>query len=139
MVYNNAENALAVACLRTRSRVRHDLIAMVDLIEDRKEELARVCPRFGVLSLGLFGSATREDFHAEASDLDFVVEFAPMSPDEHARSYFGLLKELEHLCSNAKSIWSRCPPFAILTFGAISNPRRYRSMQRDQRAYLWDG
>ena len=40
--------------------------------------------------------------------------------------------------SSAKSIWSRCRPFAIPTFGAISNPRRYRFMQRDQRAYLWD-
>ena len=70
---------------------------MVDLIESRKQELARICPRFGVLSLGLFGSATREDFDAAASDLDFVVEFAPMSPDDHVRSYFGLLKELESL------------------------------------------
>ena len=74
--------------------MRHDFIAMVDLIEDRKEELARICLRFGVLSLGLFGSVIREDFHAETSDLDFVVEFAPMSPDEHAHSYFGLLKEI---------------------------------------------
>lgn len=49
---------------------------MVDLIEGRKEELASICRRFGVLSLGLFGSATRENFHAEMSDLDFVVEFA---------------------------------------------------------------
>ena len=70
--------------LRRSVRLRYDLIAMVDLIEDRMEELARICPRFGVLSLGLFGSATREDFDAAASDLDFVVEFAPMSPDEHA-------------------------------------------------------
>jgi predicted nucleotidyltransferase len=70
---------------------------MVDLIEDRKEEFASICKRFGVLNLGLFGSATRDDFHAETSDLDFVVEFAPMSPDDHARSYFGLLKGLEHL------------------------------------------
>ena len=59
---------------------------MVDLIEDRTEELARICLRFGVLSLGLFGSATRVDFHVENSDLDFAVEFSPTSPDEHARS-----------------------------------------------------
>ena len=123
MVYNNIENTLAVACLRTRSRVRHDLIAMVDLIEDRKEELARVCPRFGVLSLGLFGSATREDFHAEASDLDFVVEFAPMTPDEHARSYFGLLKEMEHLFQRKVD---------LVEVSAVRNPYIRRNIESSQ-------
>jgi predicted nucleotidyltransferase len=113
------------------------LIAMVDLIEDRKEDLARICPQFGVLSLALFGSATREDFHAETSDLNFVVEFAPMSPDEHARSYFGLLKELEHLFQRKVD---------LVEASAVRNPyirrdidrRGYRFMQRRQRAYLWD-
>jgi len=103
--------------------VRHDLIAMVDLIEDRKEELARVCPRFGVLSLGLFGSATREDFHAEASDLDFVVEFAPMSPDEHARSYLGLLKELEHLFQRKVD---------LVEVSAVRNPYIRRNIESSQ-------
>lgn len=53
--------------------------------------------RFRVLTLGLFGSATRDDFDDQNSDLDFVVEFTKLSSDEHARSYFGLLKELERL------------------------------------------
>ena len=96
---------------------------MVDLIEDRKEELARICPRFGVLSLGLFGSATREDFHAEASDLDFVVEFAPMSPDEHARSYFGLLKELEHLFHRKVD---------LVEVSAVRNPYIRRNIESSQ-------
>ena len=82
---------------RSRWKLRYDLIAMVSPIESRKQELASLCRRFGVLSLGLFGSAAREDFRADTSDLDFVVEFAPMSPDDHARSYFGLLKELKQL------------------------------------------
>ena len=70
---------------------------MVALVETKKAELARLCQRFGVVSLGLFGSAARGDFDDQSSDLDFVVEFAELSPDEHARSYFGLLKELERL------------------------------------------
>ena len=96
---------------------------MVDLIEDRKEELARICPRFGVLSLGLFGSATREDFHAEASDLDFVVEFAPMSADEHARSYFGLLKEMEHLFQRKVD---------LVEVSAVRNPYIRRNIESSQ-------
>ncbi len=70
---------------------------MVDLIQDRKEELADICSRFRVLSLALFGSAARGDFELETSDLDFLVEFMAMPPQEHARSYFGLIKELERL------------------------------------------
>ena len=70
---------------------------MVDLIQDRKEELTGICSRFHVLSLALFGSAARADFQPETSDLDFLVEFLPMPPQEHARSYFGLIKELERL------------------------------------------
>ena len=70
---------------------------MVDLIQDRKEELALICSRFRVLSLALFGSAARADFQTDTSDLDFLVEFLPMPPQEHARSYFGLTKELERL------------------------------------------
>lgn len=70
---------------------------MVDLVEEKREELARLCMRFRVLTLGLFGSATRDDFDDQNSDLDFVVEFTKLSSDEHARSYFGLLKELERL------------------------------------------
>jgi predicted nucleotidyltransferase len=44
-----------------------------------------------------FGSAARDDFDPESSDLDFLVEFEPMSPREYADSFFGLLEDLERL------------------------------------------
>jgi hypothetical protein len=93
---------------------------MVDVVEKRKQELASICRRFGVFSLGLFGSATREDFHAETSDLDFVVEFAPMSPDQHALSYFGLLKELEILFQRK---------IDLVETSAVRNPYIRRSIE----------
>jgi uncharacterized protein len=77
--------------------VRYDLVAMVEFIHSRKDELTRICRQFGVLRLALFGSAARADFDPETSDLDFLVEFLPMPPREHARSYFGLIQELEQL------------------------------------------
>jgi hypothetical protein len=73
------------------------LSVMNRLVETRKQELAQLCEQFRVQRLALFGSATREDFRPETSDLDFVVEFTAMSPDEHAQSYFGLLRELERM------------------------------------------
>ena len=112
-----------MARLRRRSRLRYDLIAMVALIEDRKQELACICQRFGVLSLGSFGSAAREDFDAAASDLDFVVEFAPMSPDDHARSYFGLLQELEGLFQRKVD---------LVEVSAVRNPYIRRNIESSQ-------
>ncbi len=66
-------------------------------IEARKSELKDLCERCRVERLALFGSALRKDFDSDISDLDFVVEFEPMSPSEHAEAYFGLLEELENL------------------------------------------
>ncbi len=70
---------------------------MVDLIESRLSELRTLCERYQVERLALFGSALREDFDSGNSDLDFTVTFQPMTPHEHAESYFGLLEELEEL------------------------------------------
>jgi predicted nucleotidyltransferase len=79
-------------------QLRYDLFRyMVEFVHSRKDELTRICEEFGVLRLALFGSAARSDFNPETSDLDFLVEFCPMPPREHAQSYCGLMHELERL------------------------------------------
>lgn len=71
---------------------------MIAIIEDQKAALAELCRKHGVLRLDLFGSAAQSDeFHAESSDLDFLVEYSPCSPAEHYERYFGLLEDLERL------------------------------------------
>jgi predicted nucleotidyltransferase len=47
--------------------------------------------------LELFGSAANGRFDATASDLDFLVEFEPLSPADRADAYFGLLAALQDL------------------------------------------
>jgi uncharacterized protein len=50
-------------------------------ITDRREDLGGLCRRFGVARLDVFGSAARgADFDA-ASDVDFLVAFAPPGDD----------------------------------------------------------
>ncbi len=45
-------------------------------IADKKEELAELCRRHGVIRLEVFGSAARgTDFDPKSSDADFLVEF----------------------------------------------------------------
>jgi predicted nucleotidyltransferase len=72
--------------------------AVTDVIESRRTALEELCQRHGVARLALFCSALRDVFDPDTSDL-YLVEFSPMSPSEHAGTYFGLLEELENLCA----------------------------------------
>jgi len=65
------------------------------IIHEKIPEIARIAARHRVRRLGIFGSAATGDrFDPASSDIDFVVEFEPMTPVEHARAYFGLAEDL---------------------------------------------
>jgi hypothetical protein len=51
-------------------------------------QLAEICSRHGVARLMLFGSALRDDFDADRSDIDVLVEFLP----DQSRSLFKILR-----------------------------------------------
>ena len=70
---------------------------MVDLLSDRRQAIAELCRRFGVQRLDIFGSALRDDFRPGKSDIDFLVEFAPMDGYAKAVADFDLLDELREL------------------------------------------
>ena len=50
------------------------------------------------MSLALFGSALRDDFDSDRSDLDFAVAVSGNTPAAHKRGFFGLLVDLGLLC-----------------------------------------
>jgi uncharacterized protein len=61
-------------------------------------ELRDLCKKYEVLELKLFGSAAREDFNPESSDLDFLVTFAePPVGMRLGTQFFGFLEELKTL------------------------------------------
>ncbi|MFA6186325.1 MAG: nucleotidyltransferase domain-containing protein [Phycisphaerae bacterium] len=71
---------------------------MVAIIEQNIETLKKLCRQYRVLRLELTGSAlTEKKFDINRSDIDFLVEFQPLKPGEHADTYFGLLEALERL------------------------------------------
>ncbi|HEX3581182.1 MAG TPA: nucleotidyltransferase domain-containing protein [Thermoanaerobaculia bacterium] len=45
------------------------------VIEDNLDQIRSLCVRHRVRSLILFGSAARDDFDSERSDIDFLYEF----------------------------------------------------------------
>ena len=70
---------------------------MIAQIEEQRAELAELCRRHHVLRLAVFGSATRDDFDPQRSDLDFLVDFESLPPGQYADAFFGLLQSLERL------------------------------------------
>ena len=68
-------------------------------IATKKSEIARICERFRVRRLALFGSAARAaDFDPAQSDADFLVEYQPGTP-RGLGSYFGPKAALEAVLS----------------------------------------
>lgn len=77
------------------------MLLMVAIIENKLEELKRLCQEYSVARLELFGSATDDTFDPENSDLDFLVDF-DRSPKMNAfHQYFGFLIALEELYSRS--------------------------------------
>ena len=70
---------------------------MTGEVEQKREQVGELCRQYRVRRLALFGSALRDDFDPQRSDLDFVVEFEPLSPGTYANTYFGLIEALERL------------------------------------------
>ena len=68
---------------------------MHPIIREKIPEIARIAARHRVKRLGVFGSATGDWFDPASSDIEFVVEFEPMVPVEHARAYISLAEGLD--------------------------------------------
>ena len=93
---------------------------MTAAVADHLPEIIALCRRHHVRRLALFGSATDERFDPERSDLDFLVEFEPLTPTDHADGYFGLLHGLEDLLGRPIDLLERAPirnPFLLATIG----------------------
>ena len=69
------------------------------MIERRRDDIARLCERYGVRELALFGSILRRDFDPTSSDVDAAVKFGPPADHSLARQYFDFKAALERLLS----------------------------------------
>lgn len=66
------------------------------LIEDHLDQIRDLCVRHHVRSLILFGSAARDDFDIERSDVDFLYQFEP-DAEPGLTGYFDFKGALEEL------------------------------------------
>ena len=96
---------------------------MNTIVQDKAGELAGICEKRHVCRLALFGSAARGSFDPASSDLDFLVEFQPLSPAQHADHYFGLQEDLERLLGR---------PVELVEPGPIQNPYFRQAIEETQ-------
>lgn len=86
---------------------------MKDIVVNHRAELVQLCERYQVARLELFGSAAGASFDPEGSGLDFLVEFADLTPAGFSDAYFGLLASLEDLFGRQVD---------LVVFSAVRNP-----------------
>ncbi len=98
---------------------------MISFIEENHESLKRLCKKYRVKRFEVFGSAlTGEGFDPKNSDLDFLVEFLPLQPGEHADAYFGLLEALQDLFTRS---------IDLVETKAIRNPYFLESINQNRK------
>ena len=74
---------------------------MLEVLLEKRDRIVAACVRHNVSRLDVFGSALRDDYRPGESDIDFLVEFAPMDPYARADAYFDLLDDLRGLFGDA--------------------------------------
>jgi len=71
---------------------------MHHLITDNIDEIKRLCERYDVQAMYLFGSARADDSHIdEDSDIDILVSFKNNSFEKYTDNYFELHQKLEQI------------------------------------------
>jgi predicted nucleotidyltransferase len=97
---------------------------MQDFITSKREEIAELCRRHHVRRLAIFGSAVRDDFDPERSDVDVLVRFDPIIFPKYLDHYSGLRQGLEALLGRDVD---------LLREGVIKNVYRLKSIQQDEK------
>jgi len=99
---------------------------VVGLLQNKREAIVDACARHGVARLEVFGSALRDDFKSDESDLDLLVAFQPMEPYARVEAYFGLLDELRHLLNRE---------IDLVMAGAVKNPYIARDIEHTKQVF----
>ena len=96
---------------------------MTHVLEGHRQALADLCRKHRVRRLDVFGSAVREDFDEEASDVDFLVEFDDMPHADRTDAYLGFLTAVEALLGRR---------IDLVEVSAVRNPYLLRGIEESR-------
>jgi len=87
---------------------------MQNIIEQKKEELKKICETLQIKKLYAFGSVVSSDKFNDESDLDFLIAFKEnISPELYSDNYFRLHYKLREIFDREVD---------IITERSLSNP-----------------
>jgi len=86
---------------------------MQDFIRAHREEIAELCRKHHVRRLSIFGSATRDDFDPNRSDVDVIVEFEDFPIEQYSDNKWALHDELAEKLNRKVD---------LLTWKSLKNP-----------------
>ena len=92
------------------------------LIDPHIDELKKLCDRFHVATLYVFGSVA-QDKSTDTSDIDFLVRFSGVEPIDYFDNYMDFMTNLESLFSRE---------IDLVEIQTIKNPILKRSIDRDK-------
>lgn len=98
---------------------------MLMLVQEQLEQIQALCQEYHVTRLEIFGSATRDDFDPDRSDIDILVEFAlgtDLGP--WMTQFFALQERLGAVLGRKVD---------LVMANAVHNPYVLRSINRDRR------
>ena len=100
---------------------------MIDLITQKREEVAEHCRRLNVRRLEVFGSAANGMFNPEKSDIDFVVEFGK------GHEHLDLLDRYLDLAESLEALFGR--KVDLVTVGGVAKkPRFHANVEAEKEA-----
>ncbi|PRY89190.1 nucleotidyltransferase family protein [Mongoliibacter ruber] len=93
---------------------------MIDLIADNKEKLTKLCEKYDIQSMYVFGSASTDQLY-ESSDVDILISFKEIPIERYTDNYFLLHEELERLFGRKVD---------LITERSLTNPYFIRSVEK---------
>ncbi len=100
---------------------------MIDLVANKRDEIAALCRKYRIVRLDLFGSAATGAFDSATSDLDFVVDLGEYESGVAGR-YLDFIAAMEALFDRSVD---------MLTVNSIRNPY-FREAVDEQRVNLYE-
>ena len=90
------------------------------IIEKHFAQLVTLCKKYKVQRVYAFGSVVSGGFDKESSDIDLIVELAPMAPLEKGEKLLSLWNDLERLFNREVDLFTDKP---------IQNPYLKKSIE----------
>lgn len=92
---------------------------MHQTIKDNLTQLQKLCQKYEVKTMYLFGSACTKEFNPD-SDIDILIEFKDLSIEKYTDNYFKLHYDLEELFNRK---------IDLITTKSITNPYLKQSIE----------